>query len=207
MPFEDRSFKLHMPDAETGGMTIALIGSTRSGKTTLLKHALEEYFDSHLGVLMTPSLHAPVYADMGKKMAKAPAYVPAVIDEMYKINKDTKNHYPFLAILDDVVTAKFDRTLLKSFTIYRNSGITTIMSVQNPIIFNSTTRGNFNAVIMGYLNSDEACEKVIRMFCYTSIPGKNVEEKIREYKRLTQDHFWLYICHLTGDMQRFKLRI
>ncbi|WP_440233778.1 hypothetical protein, partial [Escherichia coli] len=66
-------------------------------------------------------------------MAKAPAYVPAAIDEMYKINKDTKNHYPFLAILDDVVTAKFDKTLLKSFTIYRNSGITTIMSVQNPI--------------------------------------------------------------------------
>lgn len=206
MPFHDKEFKLNIPDAETGGMTIALIGSTRSGKTTLLTHMLDKYFDKYVGVLMTPSLHAPIYKDI-KCLSKSPEYVPAVIDEMFKINKGTKNHYPFLAVLDDVVTAKFDKTLLKSFTIYRNSGITTIMSVQNPILFNSTTRGNFNAVILGYLNSDEACEKVIRMFCYTSIAGKNIEEKIHEYKRLTSDHYWLYIDHLSGDMCRFRLKL
>ena len=206
MPFTDGEFKLNVPDPETGGMTVALVGSTRSGKTTLLKHTLEKFFDKHLGILMTPSVHAPVYSDI-KGLEKAPQYVPRVIDEMFSINRKTENHYPFLAVLDDVVTAKFDKTLLKSFTIYRNSGITTIMSVQNPIIFNSVTRGNFNAVILGYLNSDEACEKVIRMFCYTAIPGKNIEEKIAEYKRLTADHYWLHICHLTGEMTRFKLRL
>lgn len=206
MPFTDGEFKLNIPDPTTGGMTVALVGSTRSGKTTLLTHTLENYFDKHVGVLMTPSLHAPVYEAI-KGLCKAPAYVARVIDEMYSINRKCDNHYPFLAVLDDVVTAKFDKTLLKSFTIYRNSGITTIMSVQNPIIFNSVTRGNFNAVILGYLNSDEACERVIRMFCYTAIPGKNIEEKIAEYKRLTQDHYWLYICHLTGEMTRFKLKI
>lgn len=206
MPFADKEFKLNIPDPETGGMTIALVGSTRSGKTTLLNHIFDRYFDKHVGVLFSPSIHAPVYKDM-KNLSKSPAYVPCVIDEMYKINRDTKNHYPFLAVLDDVVTAKFDKTLLKSFTIYRNSGITTIMSVQNPIIFNSVTRGNFNAVILGYLNSDEAVEKVVRMFCYASIPGKNIEEKIHEYKRLTSDHFWLYIDHLSGEMMRFKIRI
>jgi hypothetical protein len=207
MPFEDKQFSLKLPDTETGGITIAMIGSTRSGKTTLLKHSLLNIFDSHLGVLMSPSLHAPVYEEMGKKMVKCPTYVPAVIDEMYKINKETKNHYPFLVVLDDVVTAKFDKTLMKSFTIYRNSGITTVMSVQNPIILNSVTRGNINIILLGYLNSDEACEKAIRMFCYTSIKGKNIEEKIHEYKRLTADHHWLMINHLTGEMTRFKLSL
>ena len=207
MPFEDKPFALELPDLETGGITIAMIGSTRSGKTTLLKHAVLKVFDKHIGVLMSPSLHAPVYEDIGKSMVKAPAYVPAVIDECYKINKATKNHYPFLMVLDDIVTAKFDKTLMKSFTIYRNSGITTLMSVQNPIILNSVTRGNINVVLLGYLNSDEACEKAIRMFCYASIPGKNIEEKIHEYKRLTTDHYWLKIDHLTGEMTRFKLRI
>jgi len=206
MPFTDGEFKLNVPDPKTGGMTVALVGSTRSGKTTLLKHTLDKFFEKHLGILMTPSVHAPIYSDV-KGLEKAPQYVPRVIDEMFSINRKTENHYPFLAVLDDVVTAKFDKTLLKSFTIYRNSGITTIMSVQNPIIFNSVTRGNFNAVILGYLNSDEACEKVIRMFCYTAIPGKNIEEKIAEYKRLTADHYWLHICHLTGEMTRFKLRL
>ena len=202
----DKAFRLNIPDPETGGMTVALIGSTRSGKTTLLTHILEQEFEKHIGVLFTPSLHAPVYKDI-KGLCKAPYYLPRVIDEAYKINKETKNHYPFLMVLDDVVTAKFDKTLMKAFTIYRNSGITTIMSVQNPVIFNSTTRGNFNAVILGYLNSDEACEKVIRMFCFTAIKGKNIEEKIAEYKRLTADHHWIYIDHLSGDLYRFKLRL
>jgi hypothetical protein len=184
-----------------------MIGSTRSGKTTLLKHMLSKFFDKHIGVLMSPSLHAPVYEDISKSMVKAPAYVPAVIDEAYKINKETKNHYPFLMVLDDIVTAKFDKTLMKSFTIYRNSGITTIMSVQNPIILNSVTRGNINIVMLGYLNSDEACDRAIRMFAYASIRGKNIEEKIHEYKRLTADHHWLLIDHLTGEMKRCKLRL
>lgn len=207
MPFEDKPFSLELPDPETGGVTIAMIGSTRSGKTTLLKHMLNKFFDDYIGVLMSPSLHAPVYEDMKKSLVKAPAYVPAVIDECYKINKDTKNHYPFLMVLDDIVTAKFDKTLMKSFTIYRNSGITTVMSVQNPIILNSVTRGNINFVMLGYLNSDEACERAIRMFCYASIPGKNIEAKIQEYKRLTADHHWLVLNHLTGEMSRCKLRL
>jgi hypothetical protein len=129
------------------------------------------------------------------------------VEEMASINRKCDNKYPFLAVLDDVVTAKFDKTLLKSFTIFRNTNITTVMSVQNPIIFNSVTRGNFNAVFLGYMNSDESVEKVIRMFCYTAIPGKNIEEKIAEYKRLTANHYWLYIDHLNGGMTRFKLRL
>ena len=206
MPFEDKEFKLVIPEVSTGGMTLAMIGSTRSGKTTLLKHTLKKWFEEHIGVLMSPSLHAPVYSDV-KNISKAPQYLPSVIDEMYAINKKTENKYPFLVVLDDVVTAKFDKTLMKSFTIYRNSGITTVMCVQNPIILNSVTRGNINAVLLGYLNSDEACERCIRMFCYTAIPGKNIEEKIHEYKRLTADHHWLYIDHLEGGMTRFKLRL
>lgn len=206
-PFEDKEFHMKLPDQETGGVTIAMIGSTRSGKTTLLKHALMKVFDEHLGVLMSPSLHAPVYKEMAKGMVKSPEYIPKVIDEMYSINRKTNNHYPFLVVLDDVVTAKFDKTLMKSFTIYRNSGITTVMSVQNPIILNSVTRGNINFIMLGYLNSDEACEKAIRMFAYASIEGKNIEEKIHTYKRLTADHWWLMIDHLTGESYRFRLKL
>lgn len=207
MSFEDKEFSIKLPDTETGGITMAMIGSTRSGKTTLLKHTLPKFFKEHLGVMMTPSLHAPIYQDMAKGMVTAPVYTPKVIDEMYSINRKCDNHYPFLVVLDDVVTAKFDKTLMKSFTIYRNSGITTVMSVQNPIILNSVTRGNINIILLGYLNSDEACERAVRMFCYASIPGKNIEAKIHEYKRLTADHHWLCINHLDGSMFRFKLKL
>lgn len=201
----DKELHLDLPDLETGGMSVVMIGSTRSGKTTILKHLVNKYFEKHIGVLMSPNIHAPVYE--GFKMPESAEYLPCVIEEMYKINKDTKNHYPFLVVLDDIVTRKFDKALLKLFTVHRNAGISAIQCIQSPILLNSAMRGNLNVILLGFMNSDESCEKVIRMFCYASIPGKNIEAKIHEYKRLTADHYWLCVNHLTGELYRFKLRI
>jgi hypothetical protein len=203
IPNEELHFDL--PELETGGMSILMIGSTRSGKTTILRHLVEKWFDKHIGVLMSPNIHAPVYE--GFKMSECADYKPEVIQEMYKINKETKNHYPFLVVLDDVVVHKFNKELLKLFTVHRNAGLSAIQCIQSPILLNSATRGNVNIVMLGYCNSDESCEKNIRMFCYASIKGKNIEEKIHEYKRLTADHHWLVCNNLTGEFYRTKLRI
>ena len=201
----DKELTIDLPDQETGGMSILMCGSTRSGKTTILKHMVAKYFEKHIGVLMSPNIHAPVYE--GFKMPESPEYLPVVIHEMYKINKETKNHYPFLVVLDDIVNKKFDKELLKLFTVHRNAGLSAIQCIQSPILLNSAMRGNINIVMLGYMNSDESCEKVIRMFCYASVSGKNIEAKIHEYKRLTADHHWLLINNLSGEIYRFKLRI
>ena len=202
-----KEFHIDLPEKATGGMSVCLIGSTRSGKTTLTKHLLRNEFSHHLGVLMSPSIHAHTYDDISKKIIKACDYMPEVVKEMYTINRKCDNKYEFLAILDDCVTAKFNKELLKLFTIYRNTGISGIMSIQSPILLNSAMRGNLNVVMLGYMNSDESCDKVIRMFCYASIPGKNIEAKIHEYKRLTSDHYWIVINNLTGDLYRTKIHI
>lgn len=201
----DQELHFDLPEQETGGVSILMIGSTRSGKTTILKHLVNKYFEKHLGVLMSPNIHAPVYE--GFKMPTSPEYLPSVINECYKINKETKNHYPFLVVLDDVVNKKFDRELLKLFTVHRNAGVSAIQCIQSPILLNSAMRGNINIVMLGYMNSDESVEKVVRMFCYASIAGHNIEAKIHEYKRLTSDHHWLLLNNLTGEFFRFKLRI
>lgn len=201
----DKELHFDLPETETGGISILMCGSTRSGKTTILKHLVHKFFEKHIGVLMSPNIHAPVYE--GFKMPESPEYLPSVINEMYKINKETKNHYPFLVVLDDVVNKKFDKELLKLFTVHRNAGLSAIQCIQSPILLNSAMRGNINIVMLGYMNSDESVEKVVRMFVYASIPGKNIEAKIHEYKRLTADHFWLLINNLTGEIYRFKLRI
>jgi hypothetical protein len=203
---QTRELGFDLPDPETGGVSILMVGSTRSGKTTILKHLVGKYFEKHLGVLMSPNIHAPVYKGF-PNCSEAPEYIPRVIDEMYRINKDTKNHYPFLVVLDDVVNKKFDKDLLKLFTVHRNAGVSGIQCIQSPILLNSAMRGNINIVMLGYMNSDESVEKVVRMFCYASIPGKNIEAKIHEYKRLTADHYWLLLNNLTGEFYRFKLRL
>jgi hypothetical protein len=156
---------------------------------------------------MSPSIHAHVYDDVSKKIVRCPEFYPDVIKEMYAINRKVDNHYEFLTVLDDVVVGKFNKELLKLFTIYRNSGVSGIMSIQSPILLNSAMRGNLNTVLLGFCNSDESVEKIIRMFCYASIPGRNICEKIVEYKRLTADHHWLCLNNLTGEFYRFKLHL
>jgi GTPase SAR1 family protein len=202
-----KEFRLELPEKSTGGMSICMIGSTRSGKTTFLRHLLRSYYKDHVAVLMSPNIHARVYDDLDKHIIQTDCFRPEIINDMYTINKKCDNHYEFLAVLDDIVTAKFNKDLLKLFTTHRNAGVSGIMCIQSPILLNSAMRGNLNVVMLGYMNSDESCEKVIRMFCYATIPGRNVEEKIHEYKRLTADHHWIVINNLTGECFRTKLRL
>jgi len=202
-----KEFHLDMPEKSTGGISICMIGSTRSGKTTFLKYLLRNYFKDHISVLMSPNIHAHVYDDLHKDIIVTDEFRPEIIQDMYSINKKIDNHYEFNVILDDVVTAKFNKDLLKLFTTHRNAGVSGLMCIQSPILLNSAMRGNLNVVLLGYMNSDESCEKVIRMFCYASIPGKNIEAKIHEYKRLTAEHHWLVVNNLNGEFYRTRLNL
>jgi hypothetical protein len=200
---EDREFTFKLP--ENGGVSCCFLGSTRSGKTTFLKCLLDKYFDKHFKVLMSNSIHAPIYKDI-KDIVKSPIYIPKVVREGYEINKATDNKYSFLYILDDVVSAKFDKELLKLLAIYRNSNLSAIISIQSPILLNSATRGNLNYVFLGRMNSDEQIEKTIRMYLTSYLPGK-MTEKIRRYRDMTEDHHWIVIDNLTGDVYRTKIKI
>lgn len=204
---EDKKLELELPDKRTGGITIGLLGSTRSGKTTLLKYLLEKYFEKYISVLMSASMHAHVYDDIDENIIKSPDYYPNIVKEMYSINRKIDNYYQFLNVMDDIVNKKFDKELLKAFTIYRNSGISSIICIQDPVLLNTAVRGNLNIVLLGFFNSDEKVEKAIRGFCYASIPGRNIQEKIVKYKELTKDHHFLCIDNLKGCMYRFKISI
>jgi len=199
---EDKEFAFKLPD--NGGVSLCFLGSTRSGKTTFLKHLLDKYFDKHFKVLMSNSIHAPIYKDI-KDIVKSPVYFPKLVREGYDINKDTKNHYDFLYICDDVVTSKFDKELLKLLAIYRNSNLSAIISIQSPILLNSATRGNLNYVLLGRMNSDEQIEKTIRMYLSSYLPGK-MTEKIRRYRELTEEHHWIVVDNMTGDVYRTKIK-
>ncbi len=204
MPLENRKFDFELP--ENGGVSVAFVGSTRSGKTTFLKYLIDKHFAKHLKVLMSNSIHAPIYKEM-KDIVKSPLYIPKLVKEGYMINKDTKNHYDFLYILDDIVTGKFDKELLKLLAIYRNSNLSAIVSIQSPILLNSATRGNLNYVLLGRMNSEEQIEKTIKMYLTSYLDGKNMTEKIKAYKAATEDHHWIVINNLDGSVYRTKLRL
>lgn len=198
-----KPFHLELP--EGGGCSLMLCGSTRSGKSTALSHILRKYFSKHLGLLMTNSPQANVYKEMD--IIQAPNYMPKALRDAAYINKKTDNKYPFLFVLDDVVTnIKFDKELLKALTIYRNSNISVIQCIQAMALLNSSARGNVNFVLLFKFNSDEQVEKAIKMYLTSYFPkGMTMLDKMREYRRLTENHYFFLVNNLSGGVTRHKI--
>lgn len=203
----DKEFKLILPDVSTGGCSILMIGSTRCGKTTCLKHIMDRYFPKHLGAIFSESARAPAYQDMKYPlMPLSSCFIPDLIRDSYYINRELKNHYDFLYVLDDVPLVKNDKQLLKMLTIYRNSNISAITCVQSPTLLNPTCRSNFNFVLLFKQNTTGQIEAIVKAFLRGYFPeGWTYEMKIEWYRKMTEDHHFLFIDNLNGTIQRCKL--
>jgi GTPase SAR1 family protein len=94
---QDKPFHLEMPPVETGGCSILMVGSGRSGKTTALKYIIDRYFQKHVGAIFSESAKAEAYRHMKYPLLPLScAYIPELIQDAYMINKETRNYYPFL---------------------------------------------------------------------------------------------------------------
>ena len=204
-----KDFHLDLPPAETGGASILMIASTRAGKTTIMKYIMKHYFGQHFGVLFSESAKSPAYQDFkDKNFPKSSCFIPELIQDAYKINKETKNHYPFLFILDDCPLVRGDKQMLKLTTIYRNSGISAICCVQSPSLLSPTQRSNFNVIMLGKCNTTAQAEANIKAYMRGIFPdGMNYDQKIRLYNEMTEDHYWICLNQVTGEVFRFKLKL
>lgn len=204
-----KDFVLEYPDKSTGGNSTLAIGSTRCGKTTALKYILEKYFTKHFGMIFSESAHAPAYKDMKYNLLPlASVFVPELIKDSYHINKELKNYYDFLFVLDDVPLMKNDKQLLKMLTIYRNSNISAIVCVQSPTLLNPTCRSNFNIVLLFWQNTTAQVEAVIKAYLRGVFPDSlSYENKIAIYRELTRDHYMIVINNYTGEIFRSKVNL
>jgi hypothetical protein len=205
IPF--RPFALNLPD-DKFGCSIMLIGSTRSGKTTMLNHIFNTYFKEYITSVHTNSLQSDIYKEMKKSTIACPMYLPELMKDCYKINKATNNKYKFLHIIDDVVDKKYDKTLMRLFTYWRNSRISGIITAQEISIMNAIQRSNINFIILGRLNSDMAIEKVIKSYLRSHFPkSMNLNDCIKAYKELTSDHRFIVMDCINDDIFLSKVSI
>jgi hypothetical protein len=182
------------------------LGSTRSGKTTALNYVLAKYFQKEINVLMSDSLHAEIYKPLMKTVVPCPTYVPEIIKCCYKINKGTDCKYPFNIILDDLVGYRYDKEMLRLLTIYRNSRVGVCITAQSCAILNASGRTNINFVMLFKLNSDEQIEIVCKKFLSSFFPrSMKMIERIIEYRRLTENHHFIFLNNLTGEASVCKI--
>ena len=204
---QTKPFQLVMPPVETGGCSMLCIGSGRSGKTTFLKYVVDNYFKKHCGVIFSNSSKAHAYREMKYPLLPlSNAYIPELVNTAYRINKETKNHYPFLFVLDDVPLAKTDKELLKTTTIYRNSGISLIHCAQSPNMISPTCRSNYTCVLIFHNNSMEQTENCVKFFLRGRFPASwRMEEKCKWLADMTQDHYFIMINNWEGTITRHRL--
>ena len=186
--------------------SFCLLGSTRSGKTTAMNWILNKYFKQEINVLMSDSLHAEIYKPLQKSMVCSPTYLPEIIKTCYKINKGTDCKYPFNFILDDLVGYRGDKQMLRLLTVYRNSRCGVILTAQATSILNAAGRSNINFVLLFKLNSDEQIEIVCKKFLTSFFPPHyRMIDRVIEYKKLTENHHFIFLNNLTGESYVSKI--
>lgn len=187
--------------------SFGIIGSSKSGKTTFLKYLLKQNFDDDIKVLMTQSPASDIYNSLKKDCAFAPNYLPEVIRSCYMVNKHTKNHYPFCIIVDDVIGVKNDRQMAKLMCLYRNSRMSALVCGQDLTLLNATGRANVNNLCLFKQNTENRIEDNVRNFCKSYFPKNlSIDEKCELYKKLTENHCFLFIDQLNSVMIRCKLQ-
>ena len=198
---------LEIPD-DKFGCSFILVGSTRSGKSTIMNYLYKKFFSDYLTTLMSNSLQSGAYDYVKSKVdVISDHYHPEILKDIYRINHATKNHYKALFIIDDVTHIRGDKEVQRLMCLYRNSRMSCIVSGQGLVMMDKLSRGNVNYVMLGKMNSSAEQERNIKDFLQGYFPTTlKMAEKIQLYKRLTDDHCWLLIDSINGILYRTKLR-
>jgi hypothetical protein len=191
---------VEMPDGKFG-VSLMFLGSTRSGKTTLLNYFFKRHFMKHISVLMSNSLNSDAYDFLKKHTVTSDFYFPEVLKEFYKINHGTKNEYEFMAVIDDIPDKREDQEIKRLLTIYRNSRISCMICAQVNTMINKMARSNINYVFLGRMNSSSEIEKNIKDYLTGHLPTNwKMAEKIKWYKQTCENYTWIVLDQINGFM-------
>jgi GTPase SAR1 family protein len=202
-------------DKDTGN-TIGFFGSSKSGKSTLMIKIVRKYFPNKdfITVFHLGNPQADVYQDARNRnedhrygntirgVIISDGFCEEVLRKEREINKNTRNHYNFLNVLDDVIDRKNDKILENCILTLRNSNISTVLVTQYAFLISKSNRANVNFVFLFNFNTDEAKESIIDTFCksYFHKMGLHKDDYIGFYAKHTRDHNYFLINSMKGEM-------
>lgn len=195
------------PLSETGSSTI-IFGASMSGKTTLLKKILKEYYNDNevIVFMIAEHIHSNIYQDLDKKIIKSDKFDKQLIKTLHRINKRTNNKYHFVIVLDDMILEKHNSTLLKLILTYRNAKISTLILLQSPTLLSRNGRFNGNNFIFKRTNNAENADQVMEFFLSGFEPFYKLkkEEKNKLYKQITDNFGFIYLDALNDKISFHK---
>lgn len=144
----------------SGGVTITVLGSSRSGKTTFLINTLMPIFSDYVTLMFAPSFSSSIY-DPVRTVPVVQGYDESIVTAAAYLNKIRDDKLPILFILDDVVTAKKSSTLSEMYLTLRNLNISTITLTQYYTMVKPEIRQNVNFSFYFRINSQEGRKNVV----------------------------------------------
>ena len=206
MPFHSKKLNLVLPT--NGGVSIILVGASRSGKTTMLKYLYRTHFQKYITTMFSMNRHADIYKDLDDRVIVADTYHPELLREAHEINSLSDNKYPFLFISDDYVDHKIknDPEITRCMTIYRNCNVSSIFSFQGRTLMSAVGRNNANYIMVFKQQTPLEYENVIKEFLSMYLPtGMTMREQIAFVMMALQDHQLFVIDNIEGCCYLTKL--
>lgn len=206
MSFTTKRFSLELP--ENGGVSLALIGASRSGKTTLMKYMYKKHFTKYITIMCSMNPQADIYKDLSSKVIVSDKFCPEILSEIHKINSKMNNKFPFLFISDDYVDRKIknDQEVTRALTIYRNANLSSIWSFQGRTLMSANGRMNVNYVAVFKQQTPMEWMNVIKEYLQMWLPmGLNMNEMIAFCKEATESHQFFFIDNIKNECFLTKL--
>ena len=206
MSFPAKPFNITMP--ENGGVSFALIATSRAGKSTFLKHLVKKYFPKHITIMFSQNNHADIYKDMSKKIICSDTYHPDILKEAHSINHGMGNKFPFCFISDDYVDSKIkhDTEITRLLTIYRNANCSSIFSFQGRVLMSAVGRAQVNYAIIGKQQTPKDWKAILDEYLSMWLPLDMTEkEQIEFCKKATENHQFFVIDNINNECYLTKL--
>jgi len=180
------------------GTTALVLGSSFSGKTSLLVHALDlitkgKYYD--VIVVMTESINAEPLKKLPGNVLISNAFFPGLIKLAYDINRATNNRYRFLFVLDDIVNFRGKDSFQKLILTYRNSGISTIVLTQYSKLLAPSQRSSVHKIYFTGARDYNSREYIVKNWLKGHMQDRGI------LKKEAQDEWFKYHTRL-GDREK-----
>ena len=206
MEEKPQPFNLTLPT--NGGVSIAMIGAGRSGKSTLMKYVYNKYFKKHITLMFSQNPSADIYKNLPKKVMIIPEFYPELISECHQINSACDNKFPFLMISDDFVSPRIknDAEITRLLTIYRNANCSSIFSFQGRTLMNAVGRANVNYIAVLKQQTPQEWVNVIKEYLSMWLPmGMTMNEMVKYCQEACIDHQFFFIDNIEGKCYLTKL--
>lgn len=160
--------------------TAALVGATKSGKTTFLNYLIPKIYQNFDIILFfSVNSHADVYKPI-KQLDNVICFngfneIP--VKKLVQYNKLRKNEFSYLILIDDEVNNKNSPIIRNLFTVLRNSNFSTIYSGQDMTFINKANRNNLNYLFLFKQNNMDAYDNIHKTFFKNLIYKGNKEKR------------------------------